>query len=229
MKKTIILMIVAVAAIINTSCAQDNPGSTQDNQTDMRTRLMFGVKAGFNYSNVYDTKGEAFNADGKFGFATGGFIAIPIGRLFGLQPEILFSQKGFRGTGILLGSTYDFTRTTNYLDIPLLVSFKPSEFITILAGPQYSYLLKQKDVFANATTSIEQEQVFENDNIRNNTLCFTGGLVFTLKHMLVGARAGWDILNNNGDGTSTTPRYKNVWYQFTIGYRFYNIRPAPVF
>ena len=27
------------------------------------------------------------------------------------------------------------------------------------------------------------------------------------------------IQNNNGDGTSATPRYKNVWYQATIGLR----------
>jgi hypothetical protein len=33
-------------------------------------------------------------------------------------------------------------------------------------------------------------------------------------------RGSWDLKNNNGDGTSTTPRYKNVWYQATVGYRF---------
>ena len=30
-----------------------------------------------------------------------------------------------------------------------------------------------------------------------------------------------DIQNNNGDGTSTTPRYKNVWFQGTLGFKFY--------
>jgi len=132
----------------------------------------------------------------------------------------LISQKGFKATGRILGGTYSFTRTTTYLDIPLLFSIKPSEFITLQVGPQYSYLLKQNDVFTNASTSIEQEQEFVNDNIRKNTLCFTGGADINLKHVVLGARAGWDILNNNGDGSSTTPRYKNVWYQATIGYRF---------
>lgn len=220
MKKSIILMIVAVTAIISTSIAQDSPGNIPDNTTDFRNRLMFGLKVGLNFSNVYNTEGEQFDADGKFGFATGAFIAIPIGTFIGLQPEILFSQKGFHATGMILGSTYDFTRTTNYLDIPLLVSVKPTEFISLLAGPQFSYLIKQRDVFTTASTTIEQQQEFVNENIRKNTLCFTGGLDFTLKHMVVGARVGWDVLNNNGDGTSTTPRYKNVWYQGTIGFRF---------
>ena len=221
MKKKIILIIVAVAALISTSIAQDNQGTGQNSVTDLRDQLMLGFKAGINFSNVYNTEGNQFDANGKIGFATGAFIAIPLGTFIGLQPEILFSQKGFKGTGVILGNTYDFTRTTNYLDIPLLFAVKPTEFISLLAGPQFSYLLKQRDVFTTATTSIEQQQEFINDNIRRNTLCFTGGLDFTLKHMIVSTRVGWDLLNNKGDGTSETPTYKNVWYQVTIGYRFY--------
>jgi hypothetical protein len=194
----------------------------QENKTDFRTKLQFGMKAGLNYSNVYNTKGEQFVADAKFGFAGGAFIAIPIGMYMGIQPEILFSQKGFQATGMILENTYKFTRTTNYVDVPIFFSLKPSEFLTIHAGPQFSYLIKQKDVFAKGTTSIEQEQVFENDNIRKNTFCFTGGIDINLKHIVLGARAGWDLLNNTGDGTSSTPRYQNVWYQATIGYRFYH-------
>lgn len=193
----------------------------QDNETDLRKNLTFGLKAGVNYSNVYDSEGEDFNTDPKLGLAAGAFLAIPIGRYLGIQPEFLFSQKGFRGTGRILGNTYSLTRTTNYIDVPFFLTFKPSEFISLLAGPQYSYLTNQKDVFANASSSIEQEQEFENDNVRKNTLCFVGGADINLKHIVLSARAGWDVQNNNGDGSSTTPRYKNVWYQATIGYRFY--------
>lgn len=211
--KKIILIIGAVTTMANFSSAQE---------TDLRERLLFGLKAGVNYSNVYDTQGEEFQADPKLGLAAGAFIAIPIGKYLGIQPEVLYSQKGFKATGRILGGNYEFTRTTSFIDVPLLVSFKPSEFLTLLAGPQYSYLIKQSDVFANSSTSILQEQEFENDNVRKNILCLTGGVDLTLKHIVFGARVGWDIQNNNGDGTSSTPRYKNVWYQATVGYRFYN-------
>lgn len=196
--------------------------SAQENITDVRAKLMFGLKAGVNYSNVYDTQGEAFRANPKLGFAGGAFLAIPLGTYFGIQPEVLYSQKGFQATGNILGSSYNLTRTSSYVDFPLLFAFKPSEFITILAGPQYSYLVKQKDEFKNESTSIAQETEFGNENVRKNTLCFTGGLDLTMKHIVLGARAGWDVQNNNGDGSSTTPRYKNMWYQATIGYRFYH-------
>lgn len=213
--KKILLMIFTIFLI-------NYPGNAQENSADNRENLQFGLKIGSNYSNVYDTKGEEFKADPKFGVAAGLFIAIPIGKYIGIQPEILLSQKGFRGTGMILGNSYELTRTTNYLDIPLLFQLKPGRFFTLLAGPQYSYLLSQKDVFANATSSIEQEQEFENDNIRKNTFGFLGGFDINYNHLVVGLRVGWDIFKNNGDGTSTTPRYKNIWYQGTIGYRFYD-------
>jgi hypothetical protein len=213
MKKTI-LTIAILSSLITGYKAQEN-------KTDFRDKLTFGLKAGLNYSNVYDSQGEDFTADPKFGLAAGIFIAIPFGKYFGIQPEALISQKGFHAKGTILGNTYKFTRTTTYLDVPLFFAVKPSEFLTLLAGPQYSYLLKQSDVFANATTSIEQETEFVNDNVRKNTFGFAGGLDINLKHIVIGARAGFDVMNNNGDGTSTTPRYKNAWYQATIGYRFY--------
>ncbi len=189
---------------------------------DYRDRLQFGVKFGTNNSNVYDSEGEEFDADAKFGFVAGTFICIPIGEYLGVQPEFLFAQKGFQATGNILGSTYQFTRTTSYFEIPIYVTLKPSPFITIMAGPQYSYLLQQTDVFGTATTTVEQETEFLNDDLRKNLLGFTLGLDLNLNHFVVGGRFGFDFQKNNVDGTSTTPRYKNVWLQATIGYKFFN-------
>jgi hypothetical protein len=200
-------MVMAVFAIAYSTTAQE--------------QLAFGLKVGTNYSNVYDSEGEEFDAGAKFGFAAGAFLSIPIGTYIGIQPEVLFSQKGFKATGRMLGSAYDLTRTTNYIDVPLLVAVKPITSLTLLAGPQFSYLLKQKDVFSNGSTNYQLEEEFENDNIRKNTLCFIGGFDINLDRTVVGARAGWDLSNNNGNGTSSTPRYKNAWLQATIGYRFY--------
>jgi len=213
MKKTI-LIIVAIIAMINISKAQDNGA-------DGREILQMGAKIGTNYSNVYDVQGQDFVADPKFGLVFGGFIAIPLGKYIGVQPELLYSQKGFKATGKLLGYTYEYKRTTSYVDIPILFQLKPSQFLTIVAGPQYSYLVSQKNEFTSTIYSNEQEQQFNNDNVRKNILCFIGGVDVNVNHFVLGVRAGWDLTQNNGDGTSTTPRYKNVWYQFTLGYSIF--------
>ena len=206
-------MIIAITSYAGNSHAQE---------TGVRSRLLFGMKGGLNYSNVYDSQGENFYTNPKLGLAGGVFLAIPFGKYLGIQPEVLFSQKGFRATGEVYGSNYRFTRTTSYIDMPLYFSFKPSEFLTLMAGPQIAYLLHQRDVFSNSTLTVETQNEFKNNNVRKNTLGFTGGVDINLNHIVLGARAGWDVQKNNGDGSSTNPRYKNVWYQATIGYQFYN-------
>jgi hypothetical protein len=192
----------------------------QHGDRDIRENIQFGLKIGANYSNVFNSETEEFRADTKFGFAGGAFLCLPISRHIGLQPEVLISQKGFIGEGVLLGSKYNVTRTTTYIDIPLQLALKPTDFLTIVAGPQYSYLVRQKDVFASTLVSFSQEEVFKNDNIYKNILGFVGGIDLQLMQVVVSGRVGWDIISNHGDGTSSTPKYKNAWFQTTVGYSF---------
>jgi hypothetical protein len=208
--KKLILIIVTITFMANILSAQDN-------STDLRDRLHFGLKGGANFSNIYDAKDQELNADFKVGFAAGAFLSIPIGKYLGFQPEILFSQKGYKASGTFLTIDYKFTHTTNYIDVPLLIAIKPVEYITLLAGPQYSILVKQKDVFTSGGLTVNQEQQFNNDK---SVLCFLGGIDINLDQFVLGVRAGWDLQNNNGDGTTSSPRYKNVWYQATLGFRF---------
>jgi hypothetical protein len=197
-----------------------NTINAQGTDSDSRDNIHIGIKAGANYSNIYDSEGEEYEADGKIGFAGGLFLSLPLGKYVGIQPEVLFSQKGFKATSSVLGSDVGLTRTTNYIDIPIFLAIKPSRMLTLLVGPQYSYLIKQKDVFTNPITDVEVTQDFEADDIRKNTLCMVGGIDITLSSIVIGARVGMDLYDNNGDGTSTTPRYKNAWAQATVGFRF---------
>lgn len=189
-------------------------------QEDFRENLKFGIKAGGNFSNVWDEEQEDFQANGKAGFAGGVFLHIPIGKYLGVQPEILFSQKGFQGSGVLLGQSYAFKRTTNYLDVPLLFTFKPASFFTVVAGPQYSFLMSQQDDFTSGPYTSSEFRQYENDNIRKNTLGAVVGFDVNVNHFVVSPRVGWDFQTNHGDGSSSTPRYKNQWIQLTLGYRF---------
>lgn len=186
---------------------------------DRRENLEFGFKAGLNASNVWDENGEDFTADTKVGLAGGVFFGIPIGAFIGFQPEILISQKGFQGSGTLIGFPYSFKRTTTFIDVPLQFQLKPTEFITFLAGPQLSFLMKQKDVYTFGSNSSEQEQEFNNDNVRKNILGFVVGLDVIVYSVVVSARGAWDFQTNNGDGTNSTPRYKNQWIQLTVGFK----------
>lgn len=216
MKNSILLFAIIALTGINSYSQTDSTTST----SDQRDHLLFGVKLGLNYSNVYDAQGENFVADAKFGVALGGFVSIPIGTFIGVQPELLYSQKGYKSSGTYLGTSYSMTRTTDFLDIPIYFVVKPVENISLLFGPQYSYLLKRTDDFTGGSLSASDIQTFTNDNLRKNIFGLAGGLDINIDHLIIGLRAAWDTTSNNGDGTSYTPRYKNMWYQATIGFRF---------
>jgi hypothetical protein len=210
MKKTLIIAITTLA-LSATAWAQDE---------DDRTQLHFGPKAGINISNIYDSDDQQLKATSKVGFVGGGFISIPIGKYLGVQPEVLFSQKGYTGNGNFLGADYSFSRTTNSLDIPIYLQFKPVPYTTLLFGPQYSFLLRQTDRFDAGPLTSQQQNDYSNDNIRKNIFGLAAGIDINIRSFVLGGRVAWDLQNNHGDGTSDTPRYKNVWGQITGGFRF---------
>ena len=210
MKKSI-LIISAIMISWTTVIAQS--------LTDTREKFTAGIKAGANYANVWDADGEEFDADAKFGFAGGVFASIPIGKFFGIQPEILISQKGFQASGVILGNDYSFKRTKTYLDFPLQVQFKPIEYVTLVMGPQIGFQIHEKNTYTFGSNSSEQEEEFENENVRKNLLGFVAGIDVNISHFVLSGRLGFDFQNNNGDGTSTTPRYKNQWIQMTVGFK----------
>lgn len=210
--KHTVLLITALIFMVSTVNAKNLTNNSN-------SKLQVGLKIGANLSNIYDAEDESLTADSKFGLAGGAFASIPIGSFLGIQPEFLFSQKGYKGSGSILGSEYTYSRTSNFIDVPIFVAVKPISKLTLLLGPQYSFLIKETYKFENELIDISEEQEFKNDNIRKNTLCVVGGLDVNLNQLIIGARVGWDLQNNNGDGTSTTPRYKNIWYQATLGFR----------
>lgn len=218
MKNKVLFVLVAFISTVFTSSllAQTFGGKA----ADYSERPTLGLKIGANLSNVYDTQGEEFQADSKFGLATGLFLAIPIGQYLGIQPELLFSQKGYRASGSVLGSEYSSKRTTNFIDVPLFLAFKATPQFTLLVGPQYSFLLSQNYTYKSELINFSRDEQFDNENLSKNTLCLSGGFDINMSNVVLSARTGWDILNNNGDGTSNSPRYKNMWYQATLGFRF---------
>ncbi len=217
MKKIFVLICLASFAFYSNLHAQTTTTTTTENSTVFN----FGIKAGINNANVWDEEDQNFRANRKLGLVLGAYAALPIGSLLGFQPEILLSQKGFKGTGILLGTAYAYTRTTTHVDIPLQLQIKPAELITFLIGPQISYLIYQKDVQTSGANSTAQTQEFDNENLRKSTLGFTIGADVNMGRLVASGRLGWDFQNNNADGTSSTPRYKNQWLQLTLGYRIY--------
>src|ERR1700743_1291190 len=94
-----------------------------------------GIKAG---ANLFKVDGQSFSDEYKFGYNVGAFSELNFTSSWGLQPELLFNQTNYR-TGTQFSSIYpdgvnDVKGKLNYLSIPVLLSFRPLPFLSILAG-----------------------------------------------------------------------------------------------
>lgn len=212
LQKLFIAPVFAVAIFSAQSINAQVQTNSSAYDMDAREELKVGIKAGLNYSNVYSESGDDFVADGKAGFAGGVFVSIPLSQLIGVQPELMYSQKGFKGD--VLG--IDYKATFNYIDLPIHLQIKPTENISILAGPQFSYLLSSEYEFGNLNASSDDA---EDDNNRA-TIGLSAGVDFTVQNFVISARGAWDLSKVNKDNNTSDINYKNQVLQVTLGYRF---------
>ncbi len=96
-----------------------------------------GFKVGYNYSNFNI---DNVSAKSKSGFMAGAFLKIKANDSFGIQPELLFMRNSGSLTysDTTIGGTGDFT--FNYIQVPIMLVFKPIPILNIQIGPYASYL-----------------------------------------------------------------------------------------
>lgn len=190
--------------------------NTEKHTDDLVPRI--GLKGGLSIATIIKTNDNSFSSAPLYGFNGGAVLQLPLGHVIVLQPEVLFSQKGYRSSGSDLTGNYDYRRYLNFLDIPLLLRINASKDLGIVVGPQYSYLLSTHTKFNSGTASYEQTVNNDNDNIRKNIFGGVIGLDVNLNNnVFLYGRYTIDFKNNNGDGTSSTPAYKNQVFQVGLG------------
>ncbi len=116
------------------------------------SQVGIGIKGGVNFANI---GGADARTDSKSltGFAAGGYLEISLPVLFTIQPEVLYSMKGFA-----VERQYDkHTIHFNYLEIPVLVKYSfpvPVVKPSLYAGPAMGILLsaKEEDEFGGLPT-----------------------------------------------------------------------------
>lgn len=115
--------------------------TVMDTYSQQSKEFQVGLKAG---ANVFQVTGKPFDEEFRFGYHLGAFASINIGNEWGVQPELLWNTIKTR-TGKSLDTLYDLGNlmdiSLNYLSIPILVSFTPTELLTLQAGPQFGILV----------------------------------------------------------------------------------------
>lgn len=160
----------------------------------------FGPKAGINISNY---TGGDIDSKALVGYHVGGILNYGFGKVFSIQPEVLFSTQGAKVKNN--GRKDDFK--ISYVTVPVMLKFKTSGGFYFEFGPQVSF--RSKSDLGDQTI---------NHFAKNLDLSAGAGIGFQSKIGLgIGARyiAG---LSKVGDfsGNNIDPDFRNSVIQASI-------------
>ena len=103
----------------------------------------FALKAGLNLTNVRFKSGGTQSP--KFGYHAGLAAQLDLSDEIVIRPELTYSNKGYRfqAAGVNNGGSLHL----NYMNFALLGGYRPDDVFVVLAGPEFSYLLKANSRF----------------------------------------------------------------------------------
>ena len=113
--------------------------------------MSFGVKSGI---NIATTKDLITFPKNRVGWYVGGFSKIQIYKKFFLQPELLYSTKGYRTVNP--NDNSKTVRRLNYLTAPILLGYKIDKKTSLVLGPELGYLLSAHLLFSNENFDISK-------------------------------------------------------------------------
>jgi hypothetical protein len=192
--------------------------------------IRFGLKAGANLSNLSGDLVNQSQYNNRFGFHGGVMVNFGLANdLISIQPEVLYSQKGFKYADqsyTVLGNTYRNTGSVryDYLDVPVLVRLKVSG-VFFEVGPQYSYLMNistdRTQTYNGNVVSTAGSGTTNLDNVNRNELGYVGGLGFqSSQGFLLGVRYNGAFTDFAKDGYSNNDfkNARNSAFQAYVGF-----------
>ncbi|HVU54049.1 MAG TPA: porin family protein [Puia sp.] len=173
--------------------------------------LHLGVIGG---TNMYKVTGRSFTEKFKPAFSAGVYGEYTINRLMAIQPELLWNQvlartdqdfsQIYPGAGVADADVY-----LNYISLPVMFAFKPAPELSILLGPQYSYLVDQ-------TSGLLTGDYNGKDAFKKSDLALVFGGQLNLGKVKIGARYTVGLTEDNA--LKSDP-WKYHGFHFYLGYR----------
>jgi hypothetical protein len=201
-------------------------------------QVKFGVQAGANIANwqgdalkslnnIVDLTNGFIDTKSKTGFHVGGFANIPITTTLSFEPGVQYSQKGYTLKGDLkidalefLGANASAKVEAHYIDIPLVVKAEVAKGLSVYAGPQISYLVKN-NLHVNAGVlgiSLLNRRLSLTDNFNRMDIGIAGGIGYKFNSGL-NINAGYDYGLSKLDKNSNFKAYNRV-IKLSVGFTF---------
>lgn len=189
--------------------AQDNNVNTE-----------FGVKGGFNMSNLYGSGDDVDDNNILYGFNAGVYATLPISDFVAIQPELLFTTKGAKlEYGDPLSGNAKFK--LNYIELPLLVRVNITKNFNIHAGGYASYLVSSK---IKGEGDVEFDEGIDRDDLNKFDAGIAAGIGVDFAPVSVGLRYNYGLTTVGKErtvlGTTyTVPDAKNSNLSLYVSYK----------
>ncbi|ABQ05341.1 porin family protein [Flavobacterium johnsoniae] len=189
--------------------AQDNNVNTE-----------FGVKGGFNMSNLYGSGDDVDDNNILYGFNAGVYATLPISDFVAIQPEVLFTTKGAKleYSGLVDG---DAKFKLNYIEVPLLVRVNITKNFNVHAGGYASYLVSSK---VTGSGDIEFNEDVNRDDLNKFDAGIAAGVGVDFDPISIGVRYNYGLTTVGKErtvlgNTYTFPDAKNSNLTLYLSYK----------
>ncbi len=196
-------------------------------------RTSFGIKAGLNMSNASNVPEDWDESiEWNSGFTGGVFVNHALSDNFSLQPELLFTQKGFGGS--LVDDVVELVLSLDYFELPILAKyafsagkkFRP----TLFAGPTFAYCSSSELTLSTWIFSAD----IDFSSLTHTTdfgIVLGGGFDYDTGGgtLIIDARLTWNFTKvilsgdfeiNGETETIEADDFTNYGLSFTLGYAF---------
>lgn len=202
--------------------------------------VSFGLRAGVDFQNINGKNffGDNLENDLVARYHAGINVELPLAPGFHLQPGLLFTTKGAKGTDNFLGQNVTTTVNLSYIEVPVNLLFKPelgTGRMLLGFGPYVAFGVGGKATTESGGVSGEVDIEFKNEvdegdpegvfyakrvDSGANLLVgyeFMGGLSFQLNAQL-------GLADINPEDRTITEKdetsFKNTGFGLSLGYRF---------
>ena len=203
-----------------------------------KAQITYGVQAGATIANwkgdalqslndVVDLSNGFVTTKSKTGISIGGYVNIPVTDKISFEPGLQYAQKGYTMQGDLkvdalkfLGVNASANVEAHYIDIPLVLKAELAKGLSIYAGPQVSYLVKN-NLHLNAGIlgiSLYNDRLDITDNFNRVDMGLAGGIGYKFDNGF-NIKAGYDYGLSKLDKNDNFKAYNRV-AKISVGFSF---------
>lgn len=161
----------------------------------------FGLKGGLNVSSL---GGDSQGVSSKTSFHVGLFMLAPLSEKVKIMPELVYSEQGASANSPTGKINY------NYLNLPVMFNFYPTEKFFLQVGPQLGILASAEFTSGTNTVNVKSQ-------LKDTDFALGLGLGADLQKVLLNARYN---LGLSSSSKATTGSFPNNVIQISIGFKF---------